>query len=74
MRLGGICAHIQFRDKTDILRTLVDIAPDFTDEQKGEFKKSLRALGEYAKTRNMVVHSPFVPDQTNLARADEVIE
>jgi hypothetical protein len=68
IRLWILCANLRFRDKTHILRTLVDVS-QFPDTEKDEAKKKLHDLGERALHRNMVAHDPFEPD----ANGDGVI-
>ena len=57
-----LSANLRFRDKTNVLRTLVDVAHGFTDAEKTEKKKKLHDLAEYSSSRNMVAHDRFGPD------------
>jgi hypothetical protein len=61
-KLKILCANIRLRDKIDILRTLIDIAPGFATEEKTQLKKSLRDIAEYSVIRNMLAHDSFRPD------------
>jgi hypothetical protein len=61
-KLQILCANIRFQDKTNILRTLVDIAPGLPAEEKAELNKSLRELADYSASRNMIAHDPFRPN------------
>jgi hypothetical protein len=56
-----VCANIRFRDKIDMLRTLVDVS-SLSDEEKHQAKVKLRKLGRQGSRRNMVAHDPFVSD------------
>jgi hypothetical protein len=56
-----LCSNITFRDKTNILRTLVDVS-SFTDAEKIGAKSKLRKLSNHATRRNMVAHNAFLPD------------
>jgi hypothetical protein len=65
-KLQILVANVRFRDKINILNTLIDIAPFLTrDEDKAPLKKRLRALAEYSGVRNMVAHDPFQPSAPN---------
>jgi hypothetical protein len=55
-------SRLKFQDKTNILRTLVDIAPGLPAEEKAELNKSLRELADYSASRNMIAHDPFRPN------------
>lgn len=55
-----VCANITFRDKIDIVRTLVDVST-FSDRDKASAKSKLRKLGNHARRRNMVAHTAFGP-------------
>ena len=59
--LSILCANMRFRDKTNIIRTLVDVSDHaFDATQRDHFKKVMRDLGEYSTTRNMIAHDPFL--------------
>jgi len=58
VQLQILCANIRFRDKTDILRTLVDVS-SFADDEKRRAKSKIRKLGSHAGKRNMLAHDPF---------------
>jgi hypothetical protein len=62
IQLKILCANIRFRDKTDILRTLVDVASSFSAEEKKDAKSKLRKLSRHAMWRNMIAHDPFLAD------------
>jgi len=64
VKLWILCANIRFRDKTDILRTLIDVS-HFKDGEKQRAKTRLRKLGKHATRRNMIAHDPFEPDESS---------
>jgi hypothetical protein len=61
VRLQILCANIHFRDKTHILRTLVDVS-SFSEVEKRTAKNKLRKLTNHAAKRNMIAHDPFMAD------------
>jgi hypothetical protein len=61
-KLQILCANMRLRDKIDILRTLIDIAPGFATEEKTKLKKSLHDIAEYSVNRNMLAHDSFRPE------------
>ncbi len=63
--MSVLSLYIPFRDKTYSLATLIYLSDGFSDAEKKVFKTELiRNLGEYSKTRNMVAHSEFEPDES----------
>jgi hypothetical protein len=56
-KLNILCANIEFGNKIYILRTLIDISSGF--DNKKDLQKTLVALAEYAKVRNMIAHHQF---------------
>ena len=62
-KLQIICSNLRFRDKTNILRTLIDISSQ-PDDQKDQAKKELKKLEDHSGIRNMIAHDPFGPDPT----------
>jgi hypothetical protein len=60
-KLWILCANLRFRDKTNILRSLIDVSY-FPDEEKQKAKTRLRKLAERSKHRNMIAHDPFEAD------------
>ena len=61
IQLQILSANIRFRDKTDVLRTLVDVSP-FPEDEKRRAKARIRKLGGHASKRNMIAHEPFAAD------------
>ena len=64
IKLRILCANIRFRDKTNILSTLVDVAPYLAPTDKERLRKDLREIADYSPTRNMMAHDPFQPDSS----------
>jgi hypothetical protein len=65
--LSILCANMRFRDKTNIIRTLVDVSDHaFDAKQKEHFKKVIRDLAEYSTIRNMIAHDPFLATDDGL--------
>lgn len=65
--LSILSANIRFRDKANILRTLIDVSDHVFDADKKEhFKKVIRELAEYSATRNMIAHDPFLATEDGL--------
>lgn len=56
-----LSANTRFRDKVDIMRTLVDVS-SLPTEEKQLTKRRLFKLGKHAPRRNMIAHVPFLPD------------
>jgi hypothetical protein len=63
-KLQILCANMRLRDKINILNTLIDVAPDFTDDEKTELRRTFRDLADYSGTRNMMAHDAFHPDDS----------
>jgi hypothetical protein len=63
IKLWILSANLRFRDKTNILRTLVDVS-SFPQEEKDRTKLKIRKLADRAGGRNMIAHNPFAPDDT----------
>jgi hypothetical protein len=61
VKLKILCANMRFGDKTNILRTLVDVS-SFSKDEKDRDKRKLKALSRHSSKRNMIAHSPFHPD------------
>jgi hypothetical protein len=61
-KLQILCANMRFRDKLNVLATLIDVAPDFQTDEKRGFRKKINELAELSAHRNMMVHNPFGPD------------
>jgi hypothetical protein len=61
-KLYILSANIRFRDKTNIISSLIDVAPNFTKDEKATLRKNFRDLAEYSANRNMVAHDAFGPD------------
>jgi hypothetical protein len=64
IQLQILCANIRFRDRIDILRTLIDVSL-FSKDEKFIAKKTLKKLGDYSVNRNMIAHTQFLPDPSN---------
>jgi hypothetical protein len=64
IKLQFLCANMRFGDKTNILRTLIDVS-SFSKVDKPRYKRKLKALSRHSSKRNMIAHSPFHPDQSN---------
>ena len=62
VKLQIICSNLGFRDKINILRTLVDVS-SFSEDKAQAYSK-LGKLSEYAGKRNMIAHAPFHADST----------
>jgi len=62
IKLQILCSNLRFRDKTIILRTLVDIS-SFADAEKKSTKSKLKKLRDHATSRNMIAHAPFSADR-----------
>lgn len=60
IKLHILCAHIQFRGKISILRTLIDTST--LKDEKDELQSSLKDLADCAGKRNMMAHNQFQPD------------
>jgi hypothetical protein len=41
-KLQILCANMRFRGKTNIMSTLIDVAPSFTDDEKATLRKTFR--------------------------------
>ncbi len=54
-KLQILIANLGFRDKINVIRTLVDVNPFFNNEDKTGYQKKFHDLSEYAgKSRNMI--------------------
>ncbi len=66
-KLQILIANLGFRDKINVIRTLVDVNPFFADKDKAGYQKTFHDLSEYAgKSRNMIAHVPFEPHDTGV--------
>ncbi|OZB12657.1 MAG: hypothetical protein B7X55_14165, partial [Rhodobacterales bacterium 34-62-10] len=54
----AVFSHTQWRDKIDILRTLVSLMPT-SQENRTEYDKRLVKIAALAGTRNMAAHNLF---------------
>lgn len=63
VQLQIIYANLGFRDKTTILRTLIDVSPMLGNEKAGA-KLKLRKLSKHSAKRNMIAHDRFGPDES----------
>jgi hypothetical protein len=64
-KLQILIANLGFRDKINVIRTLVDVNPFFSNEDKAGYKKKFHDLSEYAgRSRNLIAHVPFEPHET----------
>ena len=64
-RLQILCANMGFRDKLNVLSTLIDVAPNFAVEEKQRIRKRIGELAEpLSGRRNIMVHNPFGPDSS----------
>lgn len=61
IKLQILVANISFRDKTNIVLTLVDVSPHLNSVEKTEYQKALRSIADYSPNRNMVAHDHFQP-------------
>ena len=57
VKLKIVCANMRFGDKTNILRTLVDVS-SFSKDEKARDKRKLKALSRHSSKRNITTHSP----------------
>lgn len=57
-----ICKNIQLRDKTKIVRTLIELAFIPPDKKKA-YDKLILSIGTMSNDRNMVAHDLFGPDE-----------
>lgn len=62
-RLIILAANLGFRDKTNILMTMVDVVPNLSIEEKAIKRNKLRQIAEYSANRNMLAHDMFQPDE-----------
>ena len=63
VKLQIIYANLRFRDKINILRTLIDVS-FLPEDYKARAKSKLRKVANHSSKRNMVAHAPFGPDAT----------
>jgi hypothetical protein len=63
VKLQIIYANLRFRDKINILRTLIDIS-SLPEDCGVRAKSKLRKIANHARKRNMIAHAPFGPDAT----------
>ncbi len=63
VKLQIIYANLRFRDKINILRTLIDIS-SLPEDYKARAKSKLRKVANHSSKRNMVAHAPFGSDAT----------
>src|ERR1700688_3033788 len=63
IKLQIICSNLGFRDKINILRTLIDVST-WPEDDKVRAKSKLRKVSNHSGKRNMIAHAPFGPDAT----------
>jgi hypothetical protein len=64
IKLQILCANMRFRDKTNILGTLINVVNFLSVEEKTQIQKRLRDLADYSPARNMMAHDAFYPDES----------
>ena len=63
VKLQIISSNLSFRDKVNILRTLVDVF-FLSEDEKAQAKSKLQKLSEDSAKRNMIAHALFRADAT----------
>ena len=64
LKVRILCANMRFRDKLNVIASLLHVAPAFSQDEIKQIRKKLRTLDDHSAIRNMIAHDPFGPDES----------